>query len=213
MWILVFALMLFVPAFGSADARLDDLVGKLQQRYQTIDGLKANFSQTYHSKRFSDAISENGTVYFQKGGRMKWEYEHPEKKLFVSDGEFYYYYVPRDKQVVKAPVGNAAQNSPTLFLAGRGNFVRDFRAEWADPRPDSHRVKLTPLQSQPDFLYLIVDIDPVKGYVLELDVVDEYDNRTEYVFQKIGENPKLPENFFSFQPPVGTDVVYQRSEQ
>lgn len=212
-FVLLLMVILLAPVVSSADATLDELVGKLENRYQSIDSLRANFAQSYRSKRFSDAISERGVVYFRRGGLMKWEYEQPEKKVFVSDGQFYYYYVERDKQVVKAPVSNAGQNSPTLFLAGRGDFLRDFRAEWADPRPGSHRIKMTPVKPQPDFRYLIVDIDPVRGLVLQLDVVDEYDNRTEYTFQRIAENPKLPSDFFTFHVPPGTDVIFQRSEK
>ena len=133
--------------------------------------------------------------------------------MFLSDGLFYQYYVEDDKQLVKVPVQeNDDQRSPALFLAGRGNFQRDFRAEWSDPRPGSHLVKLIPLKPQPDFAYLIVDVDPVRGLIERLLVVDEYDNRTEYTFLEIQENPKLEPNFFAFQPPPGTDIIYQRGD-
>jgi outer membrane lipoprotein carrier protein len=144
---------------------------------------------------------------------MKWEYREPEPKTFVSDGLYYYYYVPEDKQVVKAPVhAGGDQRSPTLFLAGRGNFLTDFRYEWADPRQGSHLVKLTPIKDQSDFQSLILDVDPVSGLILRLVVVDEYDNRTEYRFTQMQENPQIPANFFAFQPPPGTDVIFQQQE-
>lgn len=211
---LVFPLLLFfaIPLFG-VDARLDSLMQKLQKKYETLEGLKASFSQSYVSKRFSDQLKESGVVYFQKGGKMKWEYRDPEPKVFVSDGSFYYYYVPEDKQMVKAPVEKGGdQRSPTLFLAGRGNFLKDFRYEWADPRPGSHLVKLTPIQPQGDFKNLILDIDPVTGLILRLLVTDEFENRTEYRFSQMQENPQLSTSFFAFQPPPGTDVIYQRKE-
>jgi outer membrane lipoprotein carrier protein len=199
--------------FIFADPALDDLVAKMQRKYESLDSFKANFTQTYESKRFSDHLVEKGVVYFHKGGLMKWLYNEPEKKVFLSDGLFYQYYVEDDKQLVKVPVQeNDDQRSPALFLAGRGNFQRDFRAEWSDPRPGSHLVKLTPLKPQPDFAYLIVDVDPVRGLIERLLVVDEYDNRTEYTFLEIQENPKLEPNFFAFQPPPGTDIIYQRGD-
>lgn len=198
----------------SADAQLDDLISKLQTKYASLEGLKADFTQTYQSKRFSDRLVEKGTVYFRKGGLMKWEYVQPERKIFLSDGKFYLYYVEQDKQLVKVPFQESDdQRSPALFLAGRGNFQRDFRAEWADPRAGSHLVKLVPLKPQPDFEYLIVDADPVKGLIQRLIVVDSYDNRTEYAFQKLQENPDLPSHFFGFVPPPGTDIIYQRDDQ
>lgn len=200
-------------AWGSAaDTRLDALMAKLQNRYEKLDTMKAGFTQSYQSKRFSDRMTESGVVYLRKGGLMKWEYTEPEKKVFVADGRHYFYYVAEDKQLIQAPAQDSDERSPALFLAGRGDFRKDFRAEWADPRPDSHSVKLTPVVAQPDFRYLIVDVDPVMGYVLRLQVVDALDNRTEYNFRQMEVNPKLPPDFFSFQPPPGTDIIYQRGE-
>lgn len=209
-WLLFFLLF---AKFASADVTLPQLVQKLQSKYETLDSLKANFTQSYTSKRFSEKMVEKGIVYFRKGGLMKWEYKAPEPKVFLSDGTYYYYYLIEDKQVVKAVAEQGTdQHSPTLFLAGRGNFLKDFRAEWADPRPGTHLLKLTPLRSQPDFKYLIVDVDPVSGVILGLVVVDPYENRTEYRFESIQENPKLPPDFFTFHQPAGTEVIFQQGE-
>jgi outer membrane lipoprotein carrier protein len=212
MWILiVFVLFSALPA--GADDSLNALMKRMQNRYVTLGTLKANFTQTYASRRFSDQIVEKGTVYFKRGGFMRWEYQQPEAKIFVSDAIYYYYYVPEDKQVIKVPVDRKSdQRSPTLFLAGRGDFVRDFKAQWADPRKGSNQIKLTPIKPQPDFQYLLLDLDPVKGLILRLQVVDAYDNRTDYSFKNIEENPRLPEQFFAFRTPPGTDVIFQRPE-
>ena len=205
------ALFPFSEGYPATDPA--ELVTKLQAKYQNMETMQANFTQSYQSKRFSGkGLQESGIVYLRKGGYMKWEYQKPDRKLFVSDGFFYFYYVPDDKQVVKTPVDLGSQQSPVLFLTGRGNFARDFKAEWADPRPGSRLIKLTPVKPQPDFEYLIVDLDPTRNLVLRLLVVDSYDNRTEYKFTNIQENPTLPKNFFVFQPPAGTDVIFQRRE-
>jgi outer membrane lipoprotein carrier protein len=212
-WIAIYMMLMLSPILTSADQRLDQLMQKMQKKYDTLEGFKANFIQSYQSQRFSESLSESGIVYLKKGGKMKWQYMKPEQKMFVSDGMFYYYYVPEDKQVIKTPVSPEGNDrSPTLFLAGRGNFLEDFKAEWSDPRPGSHVVKLTPLKAQSDFKSLIVDVDPLSGLILRLLVVDEFDNRTEYSFTQIQENPTFPSNLFTFQPPPGTDVIYQRSE-
>src|SRR5687768_9709825 len=116
----LYTLLLLVPISAAAETSLTEVVNKLQQKYQNMEAMQANFSQNYQSKRFSGGgITETGVVYLKKGGLMKWEYQRPEKKMFVSDGLFYFYYVPEDKQVVKSPVDNQSQQSPALFLAGR----------------------------------------------------------------------------------------------
>ena len=51
------------------------------------------------AKRY-DSIVETGTVALKRPGRMRWEYETPEKKTFVSDGTRVFFYVPADRQVI-----------------------------------------------------------------------------------------------------------------
>jgi outer membrane lipoprotein carrier protein len=213
MWRPILLLLASVSMASAVEVSPAELLAKMQKTYDTIDSFKATFSQSYQSRRFSDKIQEKGVVYFKKGGLMRWEYRQPERKIFVSDGQYYYYYVPEDKQVVKVPANQKMdQRSPTLFLAGRGNFQRDFKVSWADPRQGSHLLKLTPTSPQTDFDHLVVQVDPVRGFILRLLVVDAYDNRTEYTFQNIQENPPLPPQFFAFKAPPGTDVVFQRPE-
>jgi outer membrane lipoprotein carrier protein len=207
----VLILLLFSTSFTSAETSVQELVTRLQNKYHNMETLKANFSQNYQSKRFSGGgMTEKGVVYLKKGGLMRWEYSQPEKKIFLSDGLFYFYYVPQDKQVVKTPVDSQSnQQSPALFLAGRGDFVKDFKAEWADPRPGSNLVKLTPVRPQPDFQYLIVQVDPVRALILRLLVVDSIENRTEYNFTEIQENLLMQKDLFVFHAPPGTDVIFQ----
>lgn len=40
-------------------------------------------------------------------------------------------------------------------------------------------------------------------------VVDPLDNVTEYRFQRLRENPRLPDELFRFEPPPGTEVWVQ----
>lgn len=208
---ILFMILFLIPAIGLPEANVQDLVARMQKKYHNMESFKANFTQSYQSKRFSSGgMTEKGVVYLKKGGFMRWEYRDPEKKTFISDGFFYFYYVPQDKQVVKTPVEEKSnEHSPALFLAGRGDFVQDFKASWADPRAGSNLVKLTPVKTQPDFQYLIVQIDTVRDLIQRLLVVDSFENRTEYNFTEIQENPPLQKDFFVFHAPPGTDVIFQ----
>jgi len=72
----------------------------------------------------------------KKPGKMRWEYNAPEKKLFVSDGVKIYSYVPEDKQVIVSDVPSGDRlTTPVLFLAGTGNLARDFNPSFTDLPP------------------------------------------------------------------------------
>src|SRR5713101_8313355 len=47
--------------------------------------------------------AEAGTAYFRRPGKMRWEYESPDKNLFLVDGKSAWFYVPADHTVTKVP--------------------------------------------------------------------------------------------------------------
>src|SRR5574338_277178 len=76
-------------------------VQRIEKRYQTAQTLRATFLERY-SRGKGDMTLESGTVYFSRPGRMRWEYESPEKKLFLADGKHVWFYVPADRTATKA---------------------------------------------------------------------------------------------------------------
>ena len=69
---------------------------------------------------------------------MRWEYQSPSQKLFISDGKTVYFYLPEEKQLQKTSVKESRdQRLPFLFLLGKGNLKKDFsKIEWAkDDKP------------------------------------------------------------------------------
>src|ERR1700689_4078365 len=61
------------------------IVHDMEARYHGAKTLKAIFLERYSEGRTTARV-ESGTAYFSRPGRMRWEYEEPEKKLFLSDG-------------------------------------------------------------------------------------------------------------------------------
>ena len=85
-----------LPDSAKAIARL------LEEHYHHAQTLRAVFLERY-SEGPREARIESGTVYFRRPGRMRWEYESPEKKLFVADGKTVWFYVPADHTVTRVP--------------------------------------------------------------------------------------------------------------
>ncbi len=108
----------------------DDLARALQQRYDGIRDFSADFVHTYQGGVLRRKATERGKVLIKKPGKMRWTYEAPEDKLFVSDGVKMYSYVPADRQVVVTTLPPDSQaTSPALFLAGKGNLVPRLHGE------------------------------------------------------------------------------------
>ena len=111
----------------------DALAKALQARYQTVRDFTADFVQTYRGGVLRTETRERGTVAVKKPGRMRWIYTSPERKEFVSDGQKMYSYIPEDRQVTVSNVPSESEApTPVLFLAGKGDLVKDFTAAKAE---------------------------------------------------------------------------------
>jgi outer membrane lipoprotein carrier protein len=187
----------------------DVLARSLQQRYQGIRDFSADFTHTYRGGVLRTQAREHGTVKVKKPSRMRWLYTGPEKKEFVSDGLKVYSYLPQDKQVIVSDVPDAnVATTPALFLAGKGDIVRDFTASYVDsPIAGALALKLTPRKSEPDYEYLVVVVDPVTLQIRALTTKDRQGGESTLTFTNLRENTGIADKEFVFRIPRGVDVV------
>ena len=185
------------------------LARSLQQRYQGIKDFSADFVHSYRGGVLKTQTQERGTVSVKKPSRMHWTYTAPEKKEFVSDGVKIYSYIPQDKQVIvsSVPAGNQA-TTPALFLAGKGDIVRDFSATYADSTiPGTVALKLTPRHSEPDYEYFVIAVDPASLQMRALTTRDREGGESTLVFNNLKENRGISDKEFAFRIPRGVDVI------
>ena len=185
------------------------LARSLQQRYQGIKDFSADFVHSYRGGVLKTRTQESGKVSVKKPSRMHWTYLAPEKKEFVSDGVKIYSYIPQDKQVIvsNVPAGDQA-TTPALFLAGKGDIVRDFSASYVDATlPGTLALKLTPRRSEPDYEYLVIAVDPASLQIRALTTRDREGGESTLVFNNLKENRGISDKEFAFRIPRGVDVI------
>ena len=189
----------------------EDLQRALQQRYDLVRDFSAEFTHTYQGGLLRTTLVERGTVLVKKPGRMRWDYREPERKLYVSDGEYLYSYLPEDRQVIigELPAGDEA-TTPAMFLAGAGDFATDFTAAFDavdDPPPNSRVLRLTPRRAERDFEFLVVVIDAPSLAIVRLVAYDLQGGVSTFFFSNLRENVGLSDRPFTFDIPRDTDVI------
>jgi outer membrane lipoprotein carrier protein len=185
------------------------LARSLQQRYRGIKDFSADFVHNYRGGVLKTQTQERGIVLVKKPSRMHWTYTSPEKKEFVSDGVKIYSYIPQDKQVIVSNVPADDQaTTPALFLAGKGDIVRDFSASYANSTiPGTLALKLTPRRSEPDYEYLVIAVDPTSLQMRALTTRDREGGESTLVFNNLKENRGISDKEFAFRIPRGVDVI------
>ena len=189
----------------------EDLQRALQRRYSLVRDFTADFTHTYEGGVLRTTLVESGTVLIKKPGRMRWDYREPERKLYLSDGEHLYSYLPEDRQVIVGELPGAGEaTTPALFLAGRGSFETDFTAAFDvvdDPPPGSRVLRLTPTRAERDFEFLIVVVDARSLAIVRLAAYDLQGGISTFFFSNLRENVGLSDLPFTFEIPRDADVI------
>jgi outer membrane lipoprotein carrier protein len=211
MTLVVAGLLAVVPVRG-AEPTAAELAQALQRKYDTIRDFSADFVHNYRSGALRKQLTEKGRVLIKKPGKMRWEYTSPEQKLFVSDGVKIYSYIPQDKQVIVSTVPPSdTASAPALFLAGKGNLIRDFTSSLADvpagQPAGTKALKLVPKTSQPDYDWIVLVVDQASLGLRGLMSSDAQGGTSTFSFANLKENVNLADKEFAFQMPRGVDVV------
>jgi outer membrane lipoprotein carrier protein len=113
---------LFLAVISAPDVKV--LVSRLEARYRSARTLQATFLERYtENGRLTRA--EAGTVYFRRPGKMRWEYDSPEKNLFLVDGKTAWFYVRADRTVTRVPAKESSDwRTPLALLAGEMKLSR-----------------------------------------------------------------------------------------
>ena len=201
-------------AAGAQAAAPDDaatLAAAIQRHYDQVRDFQADFTHTYVGGILRKKTVERGHMAVRKPGRMRWTYTDPEQKVFVSDGNRIYSYVPADKQVYVAAVPAEDQaTTPALFLAGKGDILRDFTVELAtvpEAPPGSVALKLTPKRAEREYDWLKLVVDKSSLALRMLITSDSQGGLSTFSFTNLRENTGVADQEFVFVMPRGVDVI------
>lgn len=189
------------PASGAIDA--------LQQKYDGINTLSADFTQEVFSKGFSKPQVSGGKVYFKKPGKMKWLYSGDAKDELVSSGATVWFYQSDLNQVMERAVDKSASNISTDFLSGVGNLKKDFIVQQSAEKGGLQTIELTPRAQEQSLKKLFLTLDKKTGVIVKTAVEDHFGGKTVVSFKNIKTNTFIKDSFFEFTAPKGASVVRQ----
>jgi len=205
---LLFAVLLAAGSAAPAEdpGLAESLVKRIEERQASTTDLVARFVQSYRSGLLGRELVERGVVSIKRPGRMRWEYQDPEEKLFISDGETFYFYVPEDKQVI-VQEQDEQRSLAARLLFGQGGLLEEFEALLEEPFEEGVlRVRLTPRREDAELERAFIDVEP-SGLVRSILLEDVQGNRTQFRFEELKENTGLKDELFRFEVPSGVEVI------
>ena len=212
-------------------ASAKQLTHLLEEHYRHLKTLRAVFLERYNEGPKQSRV-ESGTVYFRRPGQMRWEYESPEKKIFLADGKTVWFYVPYDHTVTKAAARESTDwRAPLALLTGKADLSRlCMSVELTEQTgiPPGHAVlrclprgesKVAPSpggrapgggaesSAGDEFTEVLLEMDSASGELARIEIRQPGAVDLEYRFGNWQTDIPLSEDLFHFQVPPGVAIV------
>jgi outer membrane lipoprotein-sorting protein len=205
-----FLLLLILGCSCIPPQSAEDAAQRLEQRLLSLQTLQADFQQTYYSSTVSTPLMEKGRVYIRRPGWMRFEYQDPEKKIFLIKGNIYQEYWPEDKQlVVRTLEEEGSEGALLALLSGAAGILDNYRVELVEDdtgRPDGLGLKLLPREEDAD-TYILLEIDRRDWLIHKAVSFDWTGNRQEFQFSRIKDDIDLPDGLFELKIPADVDII------
>jgi len=202
----VFFIIAPLPAAAGGGHGREDVVSRLEKRYQAIRTLSADFTQLSKGLSSMDG-SEGGKVYFKKPARIRWTYKGSVTDEIIGDGKVLWFYQPELNQAFKSQAKQS--DISTDFLSGMGSLRKIFTASIIPVKRGELEIKLQPRKTHPQIKDLSLFVDIKRLLVIKFILKDHYGNTTEVSFSHIKIDAPMRDTLFVFTPPKGTAVIVQ----
>jgi outer membrane lipoprotein carrier protein len=198
----------------------------MEQRYRSARTLQATFLERY-SEDGRTVRLESGVAYFRRPGKMRWEYQSPEKNLFLIDGKSAWFYVPADHTVTRVPAKQSTDwRTPLSLLAGEMKVSRicaEVASVAQEPPENSGHVVFSCIlrgegkgarkspasapeaPSAPDSVFF--EVVSETGELVRVLIRNRGGVTVEFHFAAWRMDPPVSEPLFRFTPPLGVAIV------
>lgn len=200
---------MFTSASRLAAQDAEEIFERLKDTYESIDALRAEFSQTMSSEFMDEEATSRGLL-IASGEKYRVE---TDGQTLVTDGAVTWVYMPSQGQVLI----NDNTDDEATFSVSEFLFDYDDKFELSDARSTSldgeshYVVTLEPRSNDAFFTEATLWMRSRDNVVTRLEVVDVNGTKMLFRLMNIQLNPKLEAGIFSFTPPEGAEVVDLRS--
>jgi len=198
--------LFFCLSAAAQAADVPAILKAVQERYNRAQSVQILFTQTFKPPS-RPPKTETGTLYLRRPGLMRWQYETPAGKLFISDGKFIYLYTPASNRVQTMRMRDSDDlRTPLALLLGRLDFWRDFERFVSRPEGASTRLRARPRSERAPYSEIEFTVSP-GNQVTYLRILGEDGSTMEFYLRDEKLNLPLAPALFRFTPPPGAEVV------
>jgi len=199
-----------VLAISARAEDIHQLARAVDDHYNHLRSLQSDFTEIYRGD--GPERVESGTLWLKKPRKMRWEYRSPKEKLFVSDGDAVWFYLPAERQLRKTEFKKLNDwRSPLAFLLGKTKLEKELRglSKVVDQSPlgaGNTLLRGIPQGMAGQVSEVQLEITP-SDQIVRIVLMEADGATTEFRFAGWKENLELSDGRFQFTPPPGVETV------
>jgi outer membrane lipoprotein carrier protein len=200
------------PRTVSADQRLPALVERIKAEQQKLKTLEARFVQTQESSLLAAPEKATGHFSYTAPDRVRWEYETPNPISVVIRGEQMTTWYRDLKRAELIKIGRYS-NQVFKYLGASGDMKTlleyfDVRLGTSSKQGEPYRLELTPRFQRiaKRLKSMTLWIDDSTFLPVHLRYVEADGDTTEYRFEDLKRNGRIPEDRYVLQIPKGVET-------
>jgi outer membrane lipoprotein carrier protein len=209
-WLLFSCLLLVAVAIPLQAEDIHQLAQAVDNHYNHLRSLQSDFTEIYRGD--GPERVESGTLWLKKPRKMRWEYRSPKEKLFISDGEVVWFYMPEERQVRKTTLKKLDDlRSPLAFLLGKTKLEKELTGlskavDQSPLAPGDIILRGVPQAMAGQLSEVQLEITP-SDQIVRIVLIDADGATTEFRFAGWKENLEISDSRFQFTPPPGVETV------
>jgi outer membrane lipoprotein carrier protein len=178
---------------------------RLESYLKGLRSLSSRFQQTTMSADGGRMLESQGTLYLERPGKFRWEYDAPIKQLIVADGKQVWLHDLELDQVSHQSEGKALDGTPAQLLTSEEPIESQFEVspwsngderEWVELQPKAKDSQVTRIR-----------IGFVGDRLDTLLMEDSFGQLTRFTFTGTKRNPTLDDKLFRFKQPTGGNFL------
>lgn len=197
---------LFVLLQGTPIVTWAAAVDNLKTFIHETQTVRANFSQTLYDKNARAIQNSSGTLEFERPDKFRWIYQAPYEQSIIGDGKQVWFYDHDLNQVTIRQFNVTIGSSPAALLAGNTAIEENFELLNLGLQDDIEWMEAIPKNKDSAFEFIQLGFS-LTGNLQFMALRDNFGQTTYLTFSDLIKNPSLPDGFFKFVPPEGTDVI------
>ncbi len=197
--------LLMVMGFRRGDDSADDVLSKVQKKYDTVHDASVRFTEHVRFGVMNTEQTFTGRFLMKKGGMYRIE---GEEQTIVTDGHSVWTYSRENHQVVVDVYKEDPKSfSPDKVLVNvpKNYFATLLPGE--ESKDESAVLKLTPRDEKSQIKWMKVWINRSDWLMRKIQIQDISENLTTYTLSDIRLNTNLQDSLFRFTAPEGVEVI------